>query len=224
MTTLHSWDDHAHLPPGSAPGIATPIRHKSGPARYCAWPPAVLATCSRAGARLHYFPRELWVVPSAEAPLGLAATGPGGTREPLNPGQQPRQRARGGLGAGTRERRARPSAGSRPDVSNRRPSGGAGPSRPWAPLLRGAFGGARTPGAVPSSPEAPAWVSQTRSRTVGCTRMACFPRPPTSSPKAALRIRSGTLNCQTCLLDKYFLAASGRVGAPKAMALNPCSR
>lgn len=42
--------------------------------------------CSRDGARLHYFPRELWVVPSSEAPLGRAAAEPGGTREPLNPG------------------------------------------------------------------------------------------------------------------------------------------
>lgn len=136
-TTLSCRDQahsrHARLPPGSAPGITTPTRHQSGPARYCARPPAVLATCLRAGARLHYFPRELWVVPSAEAPLGRASAEPGGTREPLNPGQQPRQRARGGRGAGTRERRARPSAGSRPDVSNRRPSGGGrgllGPGR-----------------------------------------------------------------------------------------------
>lgn len=124
--TTPACHDHAHPSPGPAPGIATPTRHQSGPARYCARPPAVLATCSRAGARLHYFPRELWVVPSAEAPLGRAAAEPGGTREPLNPGQQPRQRARGGRGARTRERRARPSAGSRPDVSNRRPSGGGG--------------------------------------------------------------------------------------------------
>lgn len=85
----------------------------------------------------------------------------------------------------------------------------------------GAFGGPRPLGAVPRSAEAPAWVSQARSRTVGCTRMACLPRQPTSSPKVALRIRSGTLNCQTCLLDKYFLAASGRGGSPKA--LSPCT-
>ena len=34
----------------------------------------------------------------------------------------------------------------------------------------GAFGGPRPLGAVPRSTEAPAWVSQARSRKVGCTR------------------------------------------------------
>lgn len=59
------------------PGVAPP---RGGPAP-CArglLVPGVLATRSRAGARLQSFPPELWVVPSAEAPLGQAAAEPGG--------------------------------------------------------------------------------------------------------------------------------------------------
>lgn len=140
------------LPSDSAPGWPRPHDTSQAPPAFARGlsVPMVLATCSRAGARLQRFPPELWVVPSAEAPLGQASRGARrGTRAAKPRATAATANARRARCVGTRERRARPSAGSRPDVSNRRPSGAR--RGLLGPLRRSAgdtFGVQRSPAAV----------------------------------------------------------------------------